>query len=148
MSVPFADVTVPVPLFVTVSANCESVKVAVTFATAVIGTVQVVPVLQPVTPDQVMVEPVPGVATRSTLAFASKSAEHVVPVVPQAMSVPEVTSHVPLPALVTFRAYCPRAQVPAGLAPPPVKPPARHKQVPVALSIQQPLAVPAVAIAS
>ena len=101
------DVTIPLPApaVVTVRANVESVKVAVTFVAAVIETVQVVlaPVQTP--PDQpVKVEPVPAAAVKVTLSLAANRAEHVVPVVPQAMSVPEVTSPVPLPALVTFRA--------------------------------------------
>lgn len=104
------DVTVPLPApaVVTVRANVESVKVAVTFVAAVIETVQVVLVLVPVQtpPDQpVGVEPFPAAAVRVTLSLAANSAEHVVPVVPQLMPpVSEVTFPVPLPALVTFRA--------------------------------------------
>ena len=99
-----ADVTVPFPLpfLVTVSVYVLSVKVAVTFLTAVIATVQVPVPVQPVTPDQpAKVEPVRAAAVRTTLSLAANKAEQVVP---QLMSVPAVTVPVPVPALVTVRA--------------------------------------------
>jgi hypothetical protein len=116
------DVTVPVPLpfLLTVRILVKSVKVAVTLLATVIDTVQgVVVVPEQPPPDQpVKVEPVPAVAVRTTLASASYSADDAEHVVPQLMPArSEATVPVPLPALVTFRAYCPTAQVPPELAP-------------------------------
>src|SRR4029079_6700257 len=95
------DVTVPAPLpvLVTVSVNRCSVNVAVTPVAAVIVVVHVdVPVQPP--PDQpVKVEPVAGVAVRTTDWLKLKSAAHVAPQLMPAGF--DVTVPAPLPALVT-----------------------------------------------
>ncbi len=97
------DVTVPLPVpsLATVNVKVDNVKVAVTFLAAVIETVQgLVPEQPP--PDQlVKVDPVAGVAVRTTLSPAGNSAEQVVPQL--ISSAAEVTVPVPVPALVTVR---------------------------------------------
>jgi hypothetical protein len=94
-------VTLPLPLppFVTVSASCWSVNVAVTVIAAFIVTVQVpVPVQPP--PDQpVNVEPVDAAAVSVTIWFAMYDSLQSAPqLMPVAVTVPA-----PLPPLVTNR---------------------------------------------
>jgi hypothetical protein len=108
---PVLSVTVPTPLLPlfkmsTLMVTGEPVvNVAVTPSTAVIEIVQVPVPLHAALPLQpVNVEPEFGAAVSTTLAFALKFAEHVVP---QLMPVGElVTVPVPVPAFVTVNANC------------------------------------------
>jgi len=92
------EVTVPapVPALVTFSAWVVVAKVAVTFRSAVMVTVQApVPLQAP--PQPVKVDPAGGVAARPTVAPAAKLALHVEP-----QSIPAgVEEIVPAPVLVT-----------------------------------------------
>jgi hypothetical protein len=117
-----ATVVPPQPVPLAASHVSGTTKVAVTFTSAVIETVQVgvVPVQPP--PDQpAKVEPPVGAAVRVTLLLpGANSAEHLV--IPQLMSAAtglEVTFPVPFPALSTVSAYCPALQLPPGDEPPP-----------------------------
>ena len=108
----------PVPLAV---AHVSGItKVAVTFTSAVIETVQVVFVpVQP--PDQLAnADPEAGVAVRVTLPLSlGNSSEQVVPQLMRGAGVGDVTVPVPSPALVTVRAYWSAWQAPPGEVPPP-----------------------------
>ena len=101
----------------------EVLKVAVTFAAAVIDTVQV-PVPEQAPDQPAKVEPDAAVAVRVTLVPEANNAEHVAPQ-PMPAGV-DVTVPVPLPARATFRGYCPVAQVPPGKAMPVPKEPLRQ----------------------
>jgi hypothetical protein len=108
----------PVPLAVT-HVSGITLKVAVTFMSAVVETVQVVlaPVQPP--PDQpAKVDPEAGVAVRITLLLAGVNRSE--QTAPQLMSPTlDVTVPVPFPALSTVRAYWSAAQTPPGDEPPP-----------------------------
>ena len=89
----------------------EVLKVAVTFAAAVIDTVQV-PVPEQAPDQPAKVEPDAAVAVRVTLVPEANDAEHVAPqLMPAGL---DATDPLPLPAMATFRGYCPVAQAPPG----------------------------------
>jgi hypothetical protein len=123
-------------------------KVAVTFTSAAMETVQVPVPVQPPPDHPVKVEPAAGVAARTTLLVpGANSSEHVVPQSMVSSGVVDATVPVPVPALLTVKAYCPAAQLPPALVPLPVKSPLRHQHTPVPLSrSQHPVVIPAAAI--
>jgi hypothetical protein len=154
-AVPVAAVgvaTVVPPQAVTVAAAAPHVsgitKVAVTFTSAVMETMQV-PVPEQPPPDQpANADPseTVGVAVKVTLPLPlANSAEHVAP---QVMPVgAELTIPVPPTLLLTVRA-CPAPHVPPALVPEPaVNVPLLHQHSPVPSRNQHPLAIPATAIA-
>ncbi len=99
-------------------------NVAVTFAAAVIETVQVpVPVQPP--PDQpVNVEPTAAEGVRTTLVPEANNAEQVAPqLMPAGV---DATFPVPFPARVTVKGNWPAAQVPPGRLPARAKTPFRQ----------------------
>jgi hypothetical protein len=122
-------------------------KVAVTFASAVIETVQVLVPVQPPPDQPANADPSATVAAavKTTLPPPANSSEHVVP---HAMpGGTDVTVPVPVPALLTVRA-CPAPQLPPALVPvPAVKAPLRHQHSPLPSKNQHPLDIPATAIA-
>ena len=120
-TVPFAQLVTVLPVVQVRGAA----KVAVTFTSAVMETVQVLVPVQPPPDQPLKTEPPVAAAARTTLLLPGAiSAEHVV--VPQLMvpaGVVDVTFPVPVPALLTVRAYWPEWQVPPGDDPLPFKVP-------------------------
>jgi hypothetical protein len=123
-------------------------KVAVTFTSAVIETVQVLVPVQPPPDQPANADPSATVAAavKTTVPLPpANSSEHVVP---HAIPVgADVTVPVPSPALLTVSA-CPAPQLPPALVPVPgVKAPLRQKHSPLPSKNQHPLDIPAAAIA-
>jgi len=114
---------VQLAVLLTVVHPMPGAKVAVTLLAADIVTVQV-PVPEQAPDQPVKVEPLVAVAVRVTLVPEAYSAPHVDPqLMPAGL---EVTVPVPAPALVTFRGYCPIAQVPPAYVLPVAKVPLRQ----------------------